>query len=359
MIVEKNNKLYWLILLLGPIFFIECSQTVIGNDPPGDQVTVFNAFWNELDRNYAFFDIKKNIDWDDMYYRYISEIRTVPESEIYDVYENILRDFWDGHLRIDTHKSSNYSFSGYLTIQSYPKSYMTTDSSFESFRIDVDSLVVKYLENYQISKNRCALYGNLSDSVGYLWLYSFINEFSGSEINEIFTYLSNYKNLIIDLRGNDGGYTEEMDKWLSRIVPKRIKYGYEQAKNGPGHYDFGEPVPLEISPNINNNYKGKILALISNDTYSAAEWFALAIKELGEDLLIGVTTSGTTGRDWCKELPNGWLLWYPTRRLLNNEKQLIEDVGVCPDIMVTPDPYEERDLRDEILEEAMRLIVNR
>lgn len=57
---------------------------------------------------------------------------------------------------------------------------------------------------------------------------------------------------------------------------------------------------------VNTVYQGKVCLLLSGQTASAAEFFALAAKQYPHIKMMGSRTAGIFSEILWKELPNGW-----------------------------------------------------
>ena len=96
---------------------------------------------------------------------------------------------------------------------------------------------------------------------------------------KVYDTLNNYQNLIIDIRRNSGGNSNYGEQIASYLINNRQKACVSRKK---------------IKPN-SNNYKGSIYVLTDVFTGSAAESFALDLRESGNAVLVGSPTNGDTG----------------------------------------------------------------
>lgn len=122
-----------------------------------------------------------------------------------------------------------------------------------------------------------AYHKTLNDSVGYIYLesmmYTVVEDFE-----QAYEQVSHLPYLIVDNRYNSGGSSNN-----GRLIAE---------------YLLHKPQKHCVSGNItpqSNAYKGKLFLLASNKTISAAESFALDLKESGLAILVGEKTAGDTG----------------------------------------------------------------
>lgn len=93
------------------------------------------------------------------------------------------------------------------------------------------------------------------------------------------------KSLIVDLRGNQGGYLEQVVKIISELIPAGNKITYTTSKNP----DY----KLEYTTKGNMKYERlPIIVMIDGQSASASEIFAGAIQDLDRGLVIGGQSFG-------------------------------------------------------------------
>ncbi len=166
----------------------------------------------------------------------------------------------------------------------------------------------------------------LDDHIGYVLLYDF-NARSSDRLRRAVRQLMDQgaEKLILDLRGNPGGFLEEAvaiaDLFLpeGKVLIQRDVDGRTReytSRNG----DFAERIPLVV--------------LIDGESASASEIVAAAIRDNGRGTLIGQTTFGKGSVQLQYTLSDGSLLrvtyaaWYTPRDVSISEQ------GVTPDIVV-------------------------
>ena len=159
-----------------------------------------------------------------------------------------------------------------------------------------------------------AHYKILNDSIGYIciesMMYNVVEDFK-----QAYEQVQNLPYLIIDVRHNGGGNSGN-----GRLIAEYL------VRNPQRHCVGGDIMPQP------NAYKGKLFLLTSNYTFSAAESFAIDLKESGNAILVGEATAGDTG---CRpeNFVSKYGIWFriPTREPHFSPKGFpMEGVGVEP-----------------------------
>ncbi|MDR7554070.1 MAG: S41 family peptidase [Armatimonadota bacterium] len=194
----------------------------------------------------------------------------------------------------------------------------------------------------------------LDDGVGYLKLHSLFADGVGREVRQRLERLlaSGLRALVLDVRGNTGGYVHELLLVLNALLPPGVPVLQETRRGGatqvvrtwaapvlPGH------VPLVV--------------LVDEGTASAAELLAAALQEHERATLVGERTSGTVDAGATFELADGSALLITVRRLATGRGRRLEGVGVTPHVAVALGLAELDQGRDSQLERALQLVRQR
>ncbi|MDL2334900.1 MAG: S41 family peptidase [Chloroflexota bacterium] len=131
--------------------------------------------------------------------------------------------------------------------------------------------------------------------------------------------------LILDLRGNPGGYVDEAKKVASQFLTDKVVFISEDAS--------GAQTPVTTVPGITATAM-PLVVLIDNNTASAAEIVSGAIQSAQRATLVGETTFGTGTVLQVFGLPDGSAIRLATERWLTPDGALIFGKGIKPDIVV-------------------------
>jgi carboxyl-terminal processing protease len=143
--------------------------------------------------------------------------------------------------------------------------------------------------------------------------------------------------LIIDLRNNTGGYLDMASKVTSMFIKKGEKIYSLNEKNQVNHY-FDETDEHREYP---------IVILTNNNTASASEIMAAALKESYGADLVGETTFGKGKVQQTMKLDDGSMVKYTSAYWLTPNGTCIDEIGITPNYLVS---------NEEILDEEGRVI---
>jgi carboxyl-terminal processing protease len=131
--------------------------------------------------------------------------------------------------------------------------------------------------------------------------------------------------LVLDLRGNPGGYVSEAVKVASQFLASGTVYIERNAK--------GEEKPSAVLPGgIATDLP--LVVLVDNGTASASEIVAGALQDAGRAKIIGVTTFGTGTVLGEFPLSDGSALRIGTVEWLTPKGRVIWHAGITPDVVV-------------------------
>lgn len=138
---------------------------------------------------------------------------------------------------------------------------------------------------------------------------------------------SNMDSLIIDLRGNSGGYLVTVSNMLNMFIEKdKVIYKMQTQKG-----------ITEYKSNLDNDRKYKIIILVDGDSASASEIMAAAMKEQYGAILVGEKTYGKGTVQTTSDLSNGTMIKYTIEKWLTPGGRCVDGVGITPDYEVKLD----------------------
>ncbi|MDD6879411.1 MAG: S41 family peptidase [bacterium] len=173
------------------------------------------------------------------------------------------------------------------------------------------------------------------------------------QFNEAVNKIGNEKidGLIIDLRGNTGGYLTVAQSIIEMFV-----------NNGDIMYQLD--TKGKVSKIVNRKepiIKYKTVLLVNKTTASASEILTASLKEnLGSEV-IGVTTYGKGKVQKFRTLSNGSMIKYTIQNWLTPSGKEIDGNGIKPTIEVELNKdflYDKSDEKDNQLQQAIKTIVN-
>ena len=139
----------------------------------------------------------------------------------------------------------------------------------------------------------------------------------------------NIKGLIVDVRGNPGGYLHSVAGVLGSLQKKGVIFAYMQDNKG-----VLEPLVTEPPTENYSKLKWPLVVLQNEGSASASEVFSGALKVWDAATIIGSKSfgKGTVQRSW--DLNNGGQVKLSTSKWLMPNEQWIHQIGIEPHIEV-------------------------
>lgn len=162
--------------------------------------------------------------------------------------------------------------------------------------------------------------------IGYLHLRAMGRDDIADFAREFYAH-SDRDGLIIDVRFNGGG---NIDSWILEKLMRRA-WAFWQSRSPEG---------APAASNMQHAFRGQLVVLANEETYSDGETFAEGIKRLGLAPVIGKTTSGAGVwlSDQNRLLDNGIMRAAESGQMTADGQFIIEGIGVKPDIEVDNPP---------------------
>jgi hypothetical protein len=330
-----------LFTIMGLLFLMSsCSSSwFIEPDPIDNNLNNFDLLWKSVDEKYSYFTYK-NIDWDAARrkHRPLAE-RATSKQELFTVMATMLNELKDGHVNLTSDFDISRNWNWY---QDYPANF------------NWDVIERNYLgKDFQIAGSFIT---DTIKQVGYIYYGSFISPIESEKIDLLIKKLNSLpiKGLIIDIRNNGGGALAYADEFLQHLLKQSTLIGYTRYKAGPSHDDFTDYIENKLEPK-GETYLRPIVLLVNRKVYSAANYFASALSQLPNVILIGDQTGGGGGAPISSELQAGWSVRFSTTQMFNASKQHLE-AGVQPKIKMDITQSAIANGKDTILEEAIRYL---
>ena len=183
--------------------------------------------------------------------------------------------------------------------------------------------------NFDVTKENITLFSvssemlkNNNKNIGYLSV-SIFGQKTYSQFKDALLKLEsqNMDSLIIDLRGNTGGYLYTVTNMLEEFVGKDNIMYQILSSNGVKKY--------KTSKETSRKYK--IVILVDENSASASEIMAASMKENYGAILVGKTTYGKGTVQTTKNLSNGSMIKYTIEKWLTPNGKNIEGEGITLD----------------------------
>ena len=175
-----------------------------------------------------------------------------------------------------------------------------------------------------------SLHTNEEKKIALITIDDFLDEYMAYDIYAIVDFLveNGYKNVIFDLRGNPGGDLMNMLETLNMFVPEKgVTLYTEIDKNGKTESieSTGDGVAFD-----------RICVLANSQSASAAELFALSLRDIAGAFIIGEKTHGKGIGQYYESMSNGDLVAITAFEVLSANGTGYHGVGVEPDIKISP-----------------------
>ena len=171
-------------------------------------------------------------------------------------------------------------------------------------------------------------------AVGYVRVRGFSDAAADATVAAFAEHLkAGRTKLILDLRGNPGGYVTAARKIASQFIASGVIFYEEDAS--------GTQVATEaLGDGIATDPHLRIVCLIDGGSASASEIVAGALQDTKRATLVGQTSFGKgTIQQWQELTGEGGAFKLTIARWLTPDKRWIHKVGLTPDVSVTlPDP---------------------
>jgi len=203
-----------------------------------------------------------------------------------------------------------------------------------------------YLEKQE---KEISAYRIINDSIGYINLkYLEVNE-----ISHIMEKLLELDKIIIDVRNYPNGVLYELSKYFNPFPKEFVKIFIPDIAN-PGEFIWWED-PLLAGTDNNNNYKGKIVLLVNEQTQSHAEFTVMCLQTAPNVTTIGSMTAGTDGNVSVIKLPGGIDTYFTGIGIEYPDGTPTQRVGIKIDTIIRPQVQDLANNHDRLLDYAIGL----
>lgn len=333
------NKLKHLVLLAFVIGLSSCERIFMAENASSTPEAIFEEYFKLIEEKYAILsDPGKDIRIDSLYLLHRASVNnSISSDSLFNVLGSMCLALRDGHsFLFDPEKDKDivYQFN-----EGIPKNLN-------------QELINQYYLNNNVQAAGSGLKYTLLDSgkIGYMEYRDFEADVSPEMMNTMIKYFENTKGLIIDVRGNGGGYPSLATLMASHFTDSRVYIGYENIKTGPRSYDFTAS-RLYNQPAEGNRYTKPIMVLTNIDCFSATTTFIYHLNPLPHVRIVGAKTGGGSGGPSDGYLANGWQWSLSTTEFIDFEGRRLDN-GFSPDIHVQLDSN--FPTVDEIIERAIQ-----
>jgi carboxyl-terminal processing protease len=170
--------------------------------------------------------------------------------------------------------------------------------------------------------------------------------------------VASHQALILDLRGNGGGYELTLLRLLGHLLDHDAKLGDTQRRKGV--------TEVVVKSRGEKAYKGKIIVLVNSNSASSAELFARMIQLEKRGSVLGDRTAGAVMM--ARRFPhlvdepgmltanvNAYVVSITVADFVMSDGRSLERHGVTPDELILPKPEDLAVRRDPALSRATEI----
>ncbi|SCX82985.1 S41 family peptidase [Alkaliphilus peptidifermentans] len=291
----------------------------------------FEHMYSLLEDNYSFFQVNKrlnNVDWLGNKRNYTRKIKnTTNDAEFFVAIDEILSDLNNSHVNVFNGEMYKRFYKHFYP---YQHEILNYEKSKERYNFDGDVNNIEINEEYDfliIQDDVLDTEIVIENEVAYMAIKSMSANHIREDYHKIENFLKgveDYPKLIIDIRGNTGGFDDYWRNIVGFLVDEemvveyysfyrgdyRDKYEMYQVGGASSIEDLNDDILLKFPPEVRKNFdryeknyvtvqpwnkinfQGRVYLLVDRYVFSSAEKFASFAKDSGFATLIGETTGG-------------------------------------------------------------------
>ena len=323
----------------------------------------FEIFWQTFSQYYAFFDIE-DVDWDEVFQLANNQISPqTTEAELVDILTQMVEPLQDFHVDVNN-EELDVQFSVHRKDNLYDIAlldFMLTQQvelpfepeQEEAFEIYFENAEQQYREaigshflidsDIETDDNETLFWATFENNIGYLNVDTMdLNEIGDSgnsveqnkallaeTLDEVMEYFADVDGVIIDVRYNLGGDDFVSTMIVSRFIDKFLHVYSKQARLVDSRTPLQQVI---IGSQGSRQFLGPVAVMTSASTSSAAETFAMSMRQRANTTLVGEATAGGFSDGLDKVLPHGTEFSLSNEFYLTPDNEEFEGVGVPVDI---------------------------
>jgi C-terminal processing protease CtpA/Prc len=189
----------------------------------------------------------------------------------------------------------------------------------------------------------------LKNNIGYVDM----GALTVKNVPEMIEKLKATQAIVFDMRNYPNGTYEEISNFLNANEKEFVIYTKPDLSY-PGKYKWTKP--QNCGSENNNNFKGKVVVLLNEESMSQAEWTAMCFQTAGNTTIIGSQTAGADGNVSNFDLIKAFFTRFSGIGVYYPDKRETQRIGIIPDIEVKPTIKGIQEGKDEVLDRAIQFI---
>lgn len=324
--------------------------------PAADSTSVFQAFWQIFNSDYAFFK-ERGIDWDARFTQFAPKaILATTDSDLFGVMSETLQGLNDAHTNVMATTGEPLAFNAggdSPTLRLFAQAFQAqtaisdqnafADAYYQSL---AQQVAAKLTGDSGAVLNGSMQWGRLSGNVGYIRITSLEGFAStavpgnqtlanmrlmGEQMDHAVAQLADTRALILDVAHNSGGEAGVAWEIAGRFADKK-RLAHTASFQRPQGLDTES---WFIEPRGAQQYFKPVYLLTSDLTASAAERLTLMMRALPNVTHAGQSTKGIFSEVLPKSLPGGqFAVTLSSQRVLDPAGMLYENKGIPPSLSI-------------------------
>ena len=179
-------------------------------------------------------------------------------------------------------------------------------------------------------------------------------DMSDEEVDSVMGKARRHKALVIDLRGNPGGYVSSLERLAGYFFDHDVKIADLRGRK--------EMKPQTAKARGDKTYKGQVVVIVDSESASASEIFARLMQLEKRATVIGDRSAGAVMQSAHYPHQSGvdivafWSVSITNADVIMGDGKSIEHVGVTPDEVVLPSAADMAAGRDPVLARAAAIV---
>jgi carboxyl-terminal processing protease len=186
-----------------------------------------------------------------------------------------------------------------------------------------------------------------------IWKMPAFDDFDNEQVDSMVAHAKKFKSLIIDLRGNGGGYVVTLQRLVANLMDHDLKLFDEKGRK--------ETTSVRVTSRKREAFTGPVILLVDSRSASAAELLARVVQLEKRGLVIGDQTSGAVMES--RHFPHDLGVVSGARYgvsvtvadVIMSDGKSLEGTGVIPDELLLPTAADLAAGRDPVLARAAAL----
>jgi hypothetical protein len=300
----------------------------------------FDRFWETMDRDYSYFFLKNDVDWQALKDRYRPRaVKAKSAAELVEVLREMLLPLKDLHVWIETADGPVAVFRS-------------------SYQPNWNRKATLALLEEKTACGKFAVVGKTrGDGFGYFLMVrqSEADEASVKQAVAAIRKLHDAPGFVVDLRAANGGDETKAQQIARLFCGRRDVYARSKFRTGGDHDDFSKNYPRWLERD-EDPYLRPVVCLIGPGAVSSGEGFVQMMRCLPHVTTVGLPTRGASGNPHPYELAGtGVAVWFSRWVDMLPDATPFEGTGIAPAVEVRQ-PAAAYAERDPTLEKGLEVL---